>query len=107
MQSHAQPLTYRKQLSEPLLKQLIADIAEALHDMHSRNMVHLDVKPANMLVKVDGNYCGPLELNGDGVVVRGTEEQACRIQFKLGDLGLACPVYEPRPESGDGRYLCQ
>jgi hypothetical protein len=58
-------------LHDSLLKQLIAEVAEALHEMHSRNMVHLDVKPANILMQVDGIYCGPLSVDGEGYVVRG------------------------------------
>jgi wee1-like protein kinase len=57
----------------------------ALHCMHSHNLVHLDVKNANIFIQSDGTY-------------------------KLGDLGqtVLAEVEEPRTvEEGDGKYLCR
>jgi Protein kinase domain len=99
------PSNARHWLNEPLLKQCVAEIAEALHDLHSRNMVHLDVKPANILVQFSDRYSGPLSLNSDGNIVRDVESDGVVITFKLGDFGLACSIYEPCPEDGDGSYL--
>jgi serine/threonine protein kinase len=87
------------------LKQCIAEIAEALHDLHSRNIVHLDVKPANILVQFSDRYSGSVSLNSDGDIVRDVESDSVVVTFKLGDFGLACSVYDASPEDGDGAYL--
>lgn len=78
--------------------------------MHARKIVHLDVKPANIMVQVENRYCGALSVSDEGVVVLGDGSikpaSACSVTFKLGDLGLACSVFERFPEQGDGQYLC-
>ena len=68
-------------LSETTILGIIKDVVSGLKFLHSLNLVHLDIKPANILISASGNY-------------------------KIGDLGLASPVDEPAEvTSGDARYL--
>lgn len=57
----------------------------ALQHMHSKNMVHMDIKPENIYVSDE-------------------------VTYKLGDLGLAASSsahYRGNVEEGDARYLSQ
>ncbi|KNH01723.1 protein kinase [Perkinsela sp. CCAP 1560/4] len=90
------------QCSEPELWELIYQIGMALHNLHVRNIVHLDVKMDNIYIKHDGS----------------------KRVFKLGDFGLVRFVSPPESQSprtpigeehtwrgtnddeGDKRYLC-
>jgi wee1-like protein kinase len=68
-------------LLERTVIQMLKDVARGLKFLHSLDLVHLDIKPANILVSS-----------------RGT--------FKIGDLGLVSPSGEPAEvTSGDSRYL--
>lgn len=64
------------------IRKIFRDISKALYALHSNNLVHLDIKPENIL-ESDGNY-------------------------KLGDFGLSriafISSYEDFDE-GDARYL--
>lgn len=61
---------------------VLRDISLALKYLHGMNLVHLDVKPANIFLSSTN-------------------------LFKLGDLGLVSPAGQPATEvtSGDARYL--
>ncbi|KAM8788779.1 putative serine/threonine-protein kinase SBK3 [Rhynchonycteris naso] len=61
-------------LPEPLVKRVMAQLAEALDFLHSRGLVHADVKPDNVLVF----------------------DPACS-RVALGDLGLTRPEGSPTP----------
>ena len=68
-------------LVERTVLAMVKDVAKGLKFLHSLDLVHLDIKPANILVSS-----------------RGT--------FKIGDLGLVSPSGEPAEvTSGDARYL--
>ena len=68
-------------LLEKTVIQMMKDVAKGLKFLHSLDLVHLDVKPANILVSTRGS-------------------------FKIGDLGLVSPSGEPAEvTSGDARYL--
>ncbi|CAG9460695.1 unnamed protein product [Pedinophyceae sp. YPF-701] len=66
-------------LPEPRVWQVARDMASALELIHSRNILHLDLKPDNILIS-------------DGV-------------FKLGDFGLAVSRDAANWEEGDGDYV--
>lgn len=81
--------TARRPVSERTLLVVMRHISTALHCLHSRGIAHLDVKPANMLMKVAAR--------ADDVTV-----------FKLADLGHSRPVDGPSVDAeGDSRYVCQ
>jgi wee1-like protein kinase len=68
-------------LDEQAILMMLRDISRGLKFLHQMNLVHLDIKPANIF-------------------------QSGRI-FKIGDMGLVSPSVEKSPEitSGDARYL--
>ena len=116
-------LSYRPRLpcSEWDLRRITHDIAAALAFMHARGMVHLDVKPANILVNY-GSGPGMCDKNGDwlpsvnlmtGLVSLDNDlaEDAdpkkipkMPVRYKLADLGQATRLDDPNFEEGDSRY---
>jgi serine/threonine protein kinase len=86
---------------EELLWHLIESVGGALHWLHSNLIIHLDVKPENILFRRNPNPTGSPH---DDVV------------FKLGDFGLARPLSDAatftgenfsgkNDDDGDRRYL--
>jgi serine/threonine protein kinase len=73
----------RRRFAEAEVLHVLRDVASALAFVHARGVVHLDVKPDNIL--------------------------RCEGRWKLGDFGLARPIDTP-PDSiseGDSRYLAR
>lgn len=58
---------------------LCSQMAAALHHLHARGIVHLDVKPDNIYKSADGTY-------------------------KLGDFGMATGIKGPATDEGDSRW---
>ena len=68
-------------LAESVVATVLRDVASGLKHLHSMQLVHLDIKPANILISTNGS-------------------------FKIGDLGLVSRAGEPAEvTSGDARYL--
>jgi serine/threonine protein kinase len=68
-------------LPESTVVAMLRDVAKGLMFLHRLDLVHLDIKPANIFVSPRG-------------------------LFKIGDLGLVSPAGEPAEvTSGDARYL--
>ena len=89
--------------------QLLAELASALHFLHSHNMVHLDVKPANTLLHVPGAMqLHPAASLADRVTFLDdvlAEEQR-QLVFKLGDLGHVRDRASPAQlEDGEAKYM--
>ncbi|HEV7624543.1 MAG TPA: protein kinase, partial [Amnibacterium sp.] len=76
-------LLHRGPLDPDLTRRVLADVADALALLHSRGVVHRDVKPANILV------------------VRAPERRATGITAKLTDFGIAQAVDATRITSSD------
>merc|ERR1719193_2680202 len=76
----------RFKLTRPILSKLLRQVSSGLAHMHSMNLVHMDVKPGNILISADWN-------------------------FKLGDFGHTTKLSEEngRPiwpvRDGDKRYI--
>jgi serine/threonine protein kinase len=72
-------------LPEKTIRQVARDILHALESLHKNNIVHLDIKPENILLSLAGH-------------------------FKLGDLGL-CRIAQLNQgedvSEGDSRYLAK
>ncbi len=73
-------------LSEDYLRKIIRDVLLGLHELHSKGIVHLDIKPENILEGKTGN-------------------------FKLADLGMARFLTKITEDinipEGDCRYLAK
>ena len=77
---------FRSKLDEKMMKKIMRDVCLGLEELHSRGIVHLDIKPENILESFSG-------------------------KFKLGDLGMARLLNKIIEEhdipEGDCRYLAK
>lgn len=48
-------LDRRETLTVPVIANLVASMARAAHSLHQQNVCHLDLKPANVLIRPDGS----------------------------------------------------
>ena len=55
---------YRSQISEDFIMQMLTTLGSALTTMHRQHVVHRDIKPKNVLIKLLG------ESLSDGVVLK-------------------------------------
>ncbi|XP_052834415.1 wee1-like protein kinase isoform X3 [Octopus bimaculoides] len=90
----------QKPASERNLKHIIFQIANGLKYIHSKGLIHLDIKPGNIFV------------HKEETVESGTEscseddpDFSPQITYKIGDLGHVTKVSNPRVEEGDCHYL--
>ena len=112
--------------SEADLKRILVQVAKGLHYIHSNQLVHLDIKPGNILIAVEhtptpspqrlfelsdsGAASGDLSPRvpklepSSGESSPGDPDKVC---YKIGDLGHVAPVQggDFSPEEGDCRYM--
>lgn len=82
----------RCSFTEVALKQLLFQVSEGLRCMHEMRMIHMDIKPANILiVKARADMNEPVN----------TE----KLHYKLGDFGHVIADNDFEVEEGDCRYL--
>lgn len=80
--------------NDAAIERLLSHLASGLHYMHQSKMVHLDIKPANIMI----SYSKFLE-EGENKIDRD-------IIYKIGDLGHVAHIDNLNDvEDGDGRYL--
>jgi len=81
---------------------LLAQVAEALDNLHERGLVHLDVKPANVLVTTRESASEHVYLADFGLTRRGATGHRTRSGDFLGSPTYAAPEHL-RGEPVDGR----
>jgi len=97
--------------SEEELHRLLLHIGKGLKYIHSRELVHLDIKPANIFLSVDPDMEPfPSSISADSGAGSGdaaTSELAnSHIRYKIGDLGHMTPIqWGTCPTEGDCRYM--
>jgi serine/threonine protein kinase len=90
----------------PLAKLVLfgATLASVLERMHDRGIVHLDVKPENVLIdEPDGDDGAPQFLLADFGLARRVDKHGAGV-VRSGDDDSVLP--DPRSFEGDARYLC-
>ena len=77
-----------QRFSETELRRMIVQILKGLQYIHNKDLVHLDIKPDNILLASE-------------------EEKETEVDYKIGDLGHVAHILADNisPEEGDCRYM--
>jgi wee1-like protein kinase len=117
-----------QKFSESELKRILVQVTKGLHYIHSNQLVHLDIKPGNILISVEhtptpspqrtvelsdsGAASGDLSPRGAAKVELCSSTESSpgdgdKVCYKIGDLGHVCQQEggDLSPEEGDCRYM--
>lgn len=119
----------RQRFPESELKRILVQVAKGLHYIHSNQLVHLDIKPGNILLSLDhtptpspNNRINDLEFEDSGAASgdlsprlpkmelssgESSPGDGDKVTYKIGDLGHVVPVEDGNfsAEEGDCRYM--
>merc|ERR1712088_177827 len=104
----------RQRFPESELKRILVQVAKGLHYIHSNQLVHLDIKPGNILLSLDhtpnpspNNRINELEFEDSGAASgdlsprlpkvelssgESSPGESGKVTYKIGDLGHVVPV---------------
>jgi len=99
--------------SEDELHRLLLHIGKGLKYIHSRQLVHLDIKPGNILLALEHDLeAVPFNTSTDSGAASGDASASLSshtpgiIRYKIGDLGHMAPIQgDLSPTEGDCRYM--
>jgi len=97
-----------KVFSEEELHRLLLHLGKGLKYIHSRQLVHLDIKPGNIFLALDPDMDPLPSLMTDSGAASGDvlAPPLPQVRYKIGDLGHVAQIQEGvSPTEGDCRYM--
>merc|ERR1712038_2171505 len=117
--------------TETELRRILVHVAKGLQYIHSKQLVHLDIKPGNVFMSLENDVASPprivehlttdsgaasgdfsplqprLQDQGGLSSTDSSPGELEKVQYKIGDLGHVAPIYssDVSPEEGDCRYM--